>query len=98
MANKKKDTTEILKEIREYVGQGGLVAFEHGFHYPQFKVAGCKWIVTCISDRVAYGYKRYPLSRERRSCNYALSTLSYSTLDKLMYNIKKYEEYCKKEA
>ena len=95
---KKKDTTEILKEFKEYVGEGGLVAFEHGFHFPQFKVGDTKWIVTCVSDKVAYGYKRYQFSRERRTCNYALITLNYSVLKKLMYYIKKYEEYCKKEA
>ena len=95
---KKKDTTEILKEIREYIGEGGMIAFEHGFHYPQFKVGDSKWVVTNVSDKVAYGYKRYPLSKERRSCNYALSTLNYSTLSKLLYNFKKYVKYCKEEA
>lgn len=98
MANKRKDTTEILKEIKEYIGQGGMVAFEHGFHYPQFKIAGCKWVVTSISDKVAYGYKRYPYSSERRNCNYSLSMLNYSTLSKLMYKMKEYEKYCKEEA
>jgi hypothetical protein len=95
---KKKDTTEILKDFKEYVGEGGLLAFEHGFHYPQFKLGDCKWIVTCVSDKVAYGYKRYPLTKERRTCNYALCTLNYSTLNKLMYYMKKYETYCKEEA
>jgi hypothetical protein len=95
---KKKDTTEILAEIKKYIGTDGCVAFEHGFHYPQFKIAGCKWVVTMITDRVAYGYKRYPLTKERRTCNYSLSTLNYSTLNKLMYYMKKYEEYCKKEV
>lgn len=95
---KLKDTTEILKEIREYIGENGTVAFEHGFHYPQFKLGDSKWVVTMISDRVAYGYKRYAFTKERRTCNYSLSTLNYSTLSKLMYNIKKYEDYCKKEA
>jgi hypothetical protein len=95
---KKKDTTEILTEIKKYIGANGCVAFEHGFHYPQFNIAGCKWVVTMITDRVAYGYKRYPLTKERRTCNYSLSTLNYSTLNKLMYYMKKYEDYCKKEA
>ena len=95
---KKKDTAEILQQIKDYIGNGGTVAFEHGFHYPQFKIAGCKWVVTMISDRVAYGYKRYPLTKERRTCNYALNTLNYSVLNRLMYHMKKYEEFCKKEA
>ena len=100
---KKKDTTEILKELKEYIGKGGMVAFEHGFHYPQFKLSqfnepGNKWVVTMISDKVAYGYKRYSYSKERRSCNYSLSMLNHSTLSKLLYYIKKYEEYCKTEA
>ena len=30
MAAKKKDTTDILKEIKEYVGEGGLVAAADG--------------------------------------------------------------------
>ena len=77
---KLKDTTEILKEIREYIGEGGLLAFEKGFHYPQFKLGDSKWIVTMISDRVAYGYKRYAITKERRTCNYALSTLNIQLL------------------
>ena len=95
---KKKDTTEILAEVKKYIGKDGCVSFEHGFHYPHFKVSGYTWVVTMISDTVAYGYKKYPLSKERRTCNYALSMLNYSTLNKLMYYMKKYEEYCKTEA
>lgn len=98
MANKRKDTTEILKQIKEYVGEGGLVAFEHGFHYPQFKNGDYKYICTMVSDRVMFGYKRYPASKEKRTCNYPLSFLNYTVLKKLYDAMLKYEEYCKKEA
>ena len=96
---KKKDTTEILKELKEYIGEGGTVAFEHGFKRPTFKLSdGNKYVVTMVSDKVAYGYKRYATSRERRTCNYPLSFLSHTILNGLYKTIKKYEEYCKKEA
>lgn len=95
---KKKDTTEIFKELKEYIGEGGLVAFEHGFRYPQFKVEGYKYIVTMVSDRVAYGYKQYVATKEKRTCNYPLSFLNYSVLNGLLKAMKKYEEYCKSEA
>lgn len=98
MANKLKDTAEILGKIKEYIGQGGLLAFEHGFRYPQFKMQGYKYICTCLSDRVMYGYKRYPASNEKRTCNYPLSMLNYTVLKKLYDAMLKYEEYCKKEA
>ena len=95
---KKKDTTEILKELKEYVGEGGMVAFEHGFRRPTFKIEGYKYIVTMVSDRVAYGYKQYVATNEKRTCNYPLSFLSYSVLNGLLKAMKKYEEYCKTEA
>ena len=95
---KKKDTTEILKELKEYVGEGGMVAFEHGFRRPTFKIEGYKYIVTMVSDRVAYGYKQYVATSEKRTCNYPLSFLNYSVLNGLLKAMKKYEEYCKSEA
>jgi hypothetical protein len=98
MANKLKDTTEIIAQIKEYIGQGGMVAFEHGFHYPRFKMQGYTYMCTHLSDKVMYGYKFYPLSRQKRTCNYPLSMLNYSALKKLYDSMKRYEEYCKKEA
>ncbi len=95
---KKKDTTEILKEVKEYIGEGGMIAFEHGFRRPTFNVDGYKYTVTMVSDKVVYGYKRYPASRDKRTCNYPLSTLNYTVLNGLMKAMKKYEEYCKTEA
>ena len=56
MANKLKDTTEIIAQIKEYIGQGGMVAFEHGFHYPRFKMQGYTSMCTHLSDKVLYGY------------------------------------------
>ena len=94
----KKDTTEILTQLKEYIGKGGMVAFEHGFRRPTFKVEGYKYTVTMVSDKVAYGYKRYTASKEKRTCNYPLSFLNYSVLKGLYDSILKYEEYCKKEA
>jgi len=95
---KKKDTTEILKELKEYIGEGGMVAFEHGFRRPTFKIEGYKYIVTMVSDRVAYGYKQYVATKEKRTCNYPLLFLNYSVLNGLMKAIKNYEEYCKTEV
>ena len=95
---KLKDTTEILKEIKEYIGEGGTVAFEHGFRRPTFKVDGYKYIVTMVSDKVAYGFKQYTGTKQKRTCNYPLSFLNYSVLNGLMKSMKKYEEYCKNEA
>jgi hypothetical protein len=98
MANKLKDTTEILSKIKEYIGKDGMVAFEHGFHYPQFSMQGYKYICTHLSDKVMFGYKRYPASKEKRTCNYPLSFLNYTALKKLYDSMLRYEEYCKTEA
>lgn len=95
---KKKDTAEILKQIAEYIGSDGCVAFEHGYRYPSFKIGGYVYKCTMVSSKVMYGYKYYPMSKEHRTCNYALNTLNYSVLNRLMYHMKKYEDYCKKEA
>lgn len=95
---KKKDTTEILSQLKEYIGEGGMVAFEHGFRKPTFKLEGYKYKCTMVSQKVMYGYKYYPASRERRTCNLSLSMLNYSVLKTLYDTIKKYEEFCKTEA
>ena len=97
MTAKKKDTTEILAQLKEYIGKDGRVAFEHGFRRPTFKVDGYKYKCTMVSEKVMYGYKYYPTG-EKRSCNYPLSFLNYSALKTLFDSIKNYEEYCKKEA
>jgi hypothetical protein len=95
---KKKDTTEILNELKEYIGKDGQVAFEHGFRKPTFKLEGYKYKCTMVSYKVMFGYKYYPVTNEKRTCNYPLSFLSYSVLNTLLKAIKNYEEYCKKEA
>lgn len=95
---KKKDTTEILKELKEYIGKDGMVVFEHGFRRPTFKVEGYKYKCTMVSDKVMYGYRYYPVTKEKRICNYSLSFLNHTVLNILMKSIKKYEEYCKTEA
>ena len=97
MANKKKDTTEILAQLKEYIGKDGMVAFEHGFRKPTFKMQGYKYKCTMVSDKVMYGYKYYPTG-EKRTCNYPLSFLNYTALKTLYDSIKKYEEYCKTET
>ena len=97
MANKLKDTTEILAKIKEYIGKDGMVAFEHGFRKPTFKIQGYKYKCTMVSDKVMYGYKYYPTG-EKRTCNYPLSFLNYTVLKTLYDSMKKYEEYCKTEA
>lgn len=97
MGMKKKDTNEILKELKEYIGEGGMVAFEHGFRRPTFKLDGYKYKCTMVSNKVMYGCKYYETG-EKRVCNYPLSFLNYSTLNTIFKAIKNYEEYCKKEA
>lgn len=97
MAAKKKDTTEIIAQLKEYIGKDGRVSFEHGFRRPTFKVDGYKYKCTMVGEKVMYGFRYYPTG-EKRSCNYPLSFLNYSVLKTLFDSIKKYEEYCKKEA
>lgn len=94
---KKKDTTKILNDIREYIGEGGMVAFEHGFRRPTFKIGDYKYKCSMVSDKVMFGAKYYATG-EKRTCNYSLSMLSHTVLNTLFKAIKKYEEYCKNEA
>ena len=95
---KVKDTTEILAKLKEHIGKGGMVAFEHGFRKPTFKIEGYKYKCTSVSYTTMYGYKFYIASGEKRTCNYPLSFLSHSVLNTLYNSIIKYEEYCKTEA
>ena len=94
----KKDTTEILAKLKEHIGKDGMIAFEHGFKRPTFKIGGYKYKCTSVSYAVMFGYKYYTASGEKRSCNYPLSFLNYSVLKTLYDSIIKYEEYCKTEA
>lgn len=94
---KKKDTTNILNEIREYIGEGGMVAFEHGFRRPTFKIGDYKYKCNMVSDKVMFGVKYYA-NGEKRSSNYPLSFLNHTVLNTIFKAIKKYEEYCKNEA
>ena len=98
MAAKKKDTTEILSQLKEYIGKNGMVAFEHGFKKPTFKMDGYTYKCSMVSDKVMYGFKYYPITKEKRVCNYPLSFLNHTALNIIFKTIKKYEEYCKKEA
>jgi hypothetical protein len=96
---KLKDTTEILNDIKEFVGEGGNVSFEHGFHRPKFKFEGYEHRCTMVSDKVAFCTRYYGNgSYDKRSCNIPLSRLNYSTLKKLKLSMEKYEDYCKKFA
>lgn len=96
---KTKDTSEILKTLKKYIGEGGMVAFEHGFKRPTFKLSdGSKYKCTMVSDKVMYGFKCYVGSCEKRTCNYPLSTLSYTVLNSLYKAMLKYEDYCKNEV
>jgi len=96
---KLKDTTEILKEIKDFVGKDGLVSFEHGFHRPKFKFEGFNHRCIMVSERVAFCTRYYGNgSGEKRPCNLPLSRLNYSTLKKLKTSMEKYLEYCQKYA
>jgi hypothetical protein len=96
---KLKDTTEILQEIKDFVGEGGTVAFEHGFHKPTFKFEGFKHRCNMVSEKVAYCIRYYGNgSGEKRTCNLPLSRLNYSTLKSMLTSMKKYLEYCQKFA
>ena len=96
---KLKDTTEILNEIKDFVGKDGLVSFEHGFHRPTFKFEGFNHRCIMVSERVAFCTRYYGNgSGEKRPCNLPLSRLNYSTLKKLKTSMEKYLEYCQKYA
>jgi hypothetical protein len=95
---KLKDTTKILEELKALIGKNGMVAFEHGFRRPTFKIDNYKYKCTMVSDKVMYGYKYYPATNEKRTCNYSLYMLNYSVLKGLIKSINNYTEYCKKEA
>ena len=92
-----KDTTEVISAIKEYLGEGGCVAFEHGFRKPTFSIGKYKYKCTMVSDKVMYGYRCY-CGGLKRTCNYALSTLSFTVLNGLYKAMKSYEEYCRNEA
>lgn len=92
-----KDTTEIISAIKEYLGEGGCVAFEHGFRKPTFCIGQYKYKCTMVSDKVMYGYRCYG-GGLKRTCNYALSTLNFTVLNGLYKAMKSYEEYCRNEA
>ena len=88
---------EALNKIKEFIGDGGMVAFEHGFKKPAFEKGGYIHYCTMISDDVAYCVKRYGDGTRRRA-NFKLTSLPARTLNKLYNSLIEYEEYCRTEA
>lgn len=86
-----------LEELKNYIGNDGCVAFEHGVRRPSFSFEGYKYIVNMIDSKVVYCYKKIPFVRGR-GANLPLSRLPQQTINKLFNAVKKYEEYCKNEA
>lgn len=86
-----------LVGIQSFIGDGGLVSFEHGYKKPTFKHKGNEYTCSMVSDTVAYCKKNIG-GVEARPCNLMLSRLGKPQLNKLYNELKKYELYCKYEA
>ena len=98
---KKKDYSTVqfeeLDNLKEFIGEGGTIAFEHGFRKPQFTNEGYKYVCHMVTDKVAYCRKKYA-DGTYRSANLLLGGLSAATLKKLHKAAENYLEYCQKEA
>lgn len=86
-----------LEKIKEFVGEGGLVPFEHGYKKPRFNKDCYIYVVSMISDKVVYCRKRYQ-DGTSRSAGLPLSSLPERTLEKLYKSLKDYLAYCQTEA
>lgn len=83
-----------VKNIRDFVGEGGLIAFEHGFNPPfvtiqnyPIKIWGVTDTEVCLSPGKNIG-KKIVGYRE------SLSKLSDYDLDKIYKALKEYYHYC----
>jgi len=98
MAKEIKDAQlEALKKVKDFVGEGGLVPFEHGYKCPTFKYEGYTYRCHMVSDKAAYCRKKYP-DGYYRSANLLLSGLPTRILNKLYNELNKYLVYCQTEA
>ena len=83
-----------LDKIKSYIGEGGCVAFEHGYKKPEFTYCGNKYIVTMIDNQFVHCYlKSLKLPRAIK-----LKFLAHNTLCKLYNAINDYERFCKEGA
>lgn len=83
--------------IKLFVGEGGLVPFEHGYKKPRFKFQGTEYECSMVSDSIAYCAKILSVGQRRRS-DLLLSKLTRQQLNKIYNELKRYELYCKYEA
>ena len=88
---------EALNRIEEYIGKGGLVAFEHGFRRPSFMYEGYKYTYYMVSDEIVYCKKHF-VDGTSRTCKFWLQMLPTSAIKSIYNGILKYEKYCKEEA
>ena len=86
-----------LLGIKLFIGNGGLVPFEHGYKKPKFKFQGVTYECSMVSDSIAYCSKILSTTQRRRS-DLLLSKMTKPQLNKLYNELKKYELYCKYEA
>lgn len=86
-----------LLGIKLFVGEGGLVPFEHGYKKPRFRFQGADYECSMVSDSVAHCSKILSSTQKRRS-DLLLSRMTIPQLNKLYNELKRYELYCKYEA
>lgn len=69
------DKTELIKQLQGIVGQGGQIAFEHGFELPTITLdCGKTAKVTIIGDDRLWGYMeqnglKYPIVKQFNECS-----------------------------
>ena len=94
---KSKNYENPIEDIKKFIGENGLVPFEHGYKRPRFKFEGQEYECYMVSDSLVYCFKII-LKTEKRRYSLLLATLPKKQLNKIMNELEKYQLYCMYEA
>lgn len=91
------DHTKLIKQISEFVGEGGLCPFEHGYKPPHIIVKDCLVKMWGVTDTEVCLTPSKPIAK-KIGYRASLAELSCKELNKIWTALQDYLRYCKEEA
>lgn len=86
------------EKIVDFVGEGGLVPFEHGYKKPIITYKGEKYVVTMVEDTKLHVYRYQAKGTLKVPYLIPLRQIASNTASKILDELNKYLNYCKYEA
>lgn len=87
----------LMKQISEFVGEGGLCAFEHGYKPPHIVVKDCLVKIWGVTDKEVCLNPSKPMAK-KVGYRASLAELPYKELTKIWNALQEYYHYCLYDA